>query len=245
MKKWKKCTVLMLTAAVIGGSGFSVSAAEVKVSSDHAKVASGETLTVTLTLDQALENVTCLEYRVYYDQQKFTCDREQSTTGDVSKDLVLSEAPISYGTDGRTCCSVSFVDPTAVGQSLQAGKLASLTFTATQDMDQDWKDCFTVERAHFAKADMWETLKETEDANVSYEVAGDVVYGDVNGDGSIDNFDAVLAFNYFVGSARLDADQIKAADVNGDGTVDNFDAVMIFNYFVGSQKSFPVQDSNE
>ena len=67
----------------------------------------------------------------------------------------------------------------------------------------------------------------------------------MNGDGSIDNFDAVLAFNYFVGSARLDADQIKAADVNGDGTVDNFDAVMIFNYFVGSQKSFPVQDSNE
>ena len=68
---------------------------------------------------------------------------------------------------------------------------------------------------------MWTNLNETDDASVSYEVAGDVLYGDIDGNGRIDNFDAVLAFNYYVGSEKLTADQIKAADVDGNERVDN------------------------
>ena len=245
MKKWKRWMAAGLSLSMLGASGLVASAAEVKVSSDKTKVSAGEDITVTLTLDQALEDVTCFEYRIYYDPEKFTYVEEQSNIGSACVDTAISSKPMTYGVDGQKCYSVSFVDPSANGQSLEAGKIASLTFQAVEDMNQDWQDSFNVVRAHFAKADMWTSLNETDDARVSYEVAGDVTYGDVNGDGSIDNFDAVLAFNYFVGSARLDADQIKAADVNGDETVDNFDAVMIFNYFVGSQKSFPVQNSNE
>lgn len=245
MKKWKRWMAAGLSLSMLGASGLVVSAAEVKVSSDKTKVSAGEDITVTLTLDQALEDVTCFEYRIYYDPEKFTYVEEQSSIGAACADTAISSKPMTYRVDGQKCYSVSFVDPSANGQSLEAGKIASLTFQAVEDMNQDWQDSFKVERAHFAKTNMWTSLNETADASVSYEVAGDVLYGDIDGNGRIDNFDAVLAFNYYVGSEKLTADQIKAADVDGNGRVDNFDAVMIFNYYVGSQKSFPVQDSNE
>lgn len=245
MKKWKRWMAAGLSLSMLGASGLVASAAEVKVSSDKTKVSAGEDITVTLTLDQALEDVTCFEYRIYYDPEKFTYVEEQNSIGSACVDTTISSKPMTYGVDGQKCYSVSFVDSSANGQSLEAGKIASLTFQAVEDMNQDWQDSFNVIRAHFAKTDMWENLQETDDAKVSYEVAGDVTYGDVNKDGTIDNFDAALVFDYFVGSVELDTDQLKAADVNGDRTVDNFDAAMIFDYFVGSIETFPVQDSNE
>ena len=245
MKKWKRWMAAGLFLSMLGASGLVASAAEVKVSSDKTKVSAGEDITVTLTLDQALEDVTCFEYRIYYDPEKFIYEADKSRIGSACEDAVISNKSMNYGTDDRTCYSVSFVDPTADGKNLKAGEIASLTFKAVENMDQDWRNSFTVERAHLAQQTIWEDLDETNDANVSYEETGDVLYGDADGNGRIDNFDAVLAFNYYVGSEKLTADQIKAADVDGNGRVDNFDAVMIFNYYVGSQKSFPVQDSNE
>ena len=50
-----------LSLSMLGASGLVASAAEVKVSSDKTKVSAGEDITVTLTLDQALEDVTCFE----------------------------------------------------------------------------------------------------------------------------------------------------------------------------------------
>lgn len=53
------------------------------------------------------------------------------------------------------------------------------------------------------------------------------VWGDVNGDGSIDTADAVMVLQYaanLIGQDGLDA---VAADVNGDGAVDTADAVLI------------------
>ena len=57
--------------------------------------------------------------------------------------------------------------------------------------------------------------------------------GDVNGDGEIDEMDAMLASRYSAGMLDLTPDQLAAADVNGDGEVDEMDAMLISRYSAG------------
>ena len=71
-----------------------------------------------------------------------------------------------------------------------------------------------------------------------------VIFGDINGDGSIDSIDAgnmVDYENYMVTwDPLIDAAKIKAADLNGDGTIDSIDAgiaVDAENYMVTIDQS--------
>lgn len=57
--------------------------------------------------------------------------------------------------------------------------------------------------------------------------------GDVNGDGVVDNIDAMMAVQHFVGIIALTGEALWAADANGDGTVDNIDAGLISRKAVG------------
>lgn len=68
-----------------------------------------------------------------------------------------------------------------------------------------------------------------------------VTLGDVNGDGEIDSGDAVLALQYAVGNAQLDATQVLAADVDGYDGIDSGDAVCILQFAVGNIAKFPVE----
>lgn len=69
--------------------------------------------------------------------------------------------------------------------------------------------------------------------------ADDVLLGDVNGDGKINNRDAARVYSYYNGIVTLTDEQLKAADVNGDGKVNNRDAAMIYAYYNGVRDSFP------
>jgi subtilase family serine protease len=66
------------------------------------------------------------------------------------------------------------------------------------------------------------------------------MYGDVNGDGTVNSADALLVLQYSVGLINLTADQAVAANVNG-GTVNSADALLILQYSVGLISEFPVQ----
>ena len=63
--------------------------------------------------------------------------------------------------------------------------------------------------------------------------------GDVNGDGVVNNLDAVLVYAYHNGKSELTEEQLAAADVNGDGRVNNLDASMIYAYHSGKITQFP------
>lgn len=63
--------------------------------------------------------------------------------------------------------------------------------------------------------------------------------GDLNGDGNVDNVDAVRVLKYDAGSIDLTEAQLKAADVNADGEADNVDAALILKYDAGLIESFP------
>ena len=58
----------------------------------------------------------------------------------------------------------------------------------------------------------------------------DYKIGDVNGDKSIDVFDATLVQKYIVENAELTGEQKIIADVNNDNTVDTLDATEIQKY---------------
>lgn len=71
--------------------------------------------------------------------------------------------------------------------------------------------------------------------------ADDVLLGDVNGDGEVDNIDAALTYAYFNDKCSFTEEQLSAGDVNGDGEVDNIDAALIYAYFNDVISKFPAE----
>lgn len=61
-----------------------------------------------------------------------------------------------------------------------------------------------------------------------------VLYGDVNGDGKVDNIDRVKIRNYVLGTSKLSGAMVVAADVNKDGQVNNIDRVKVRNHVLGT-----------
>lgn len=69
----------------------------------------------------------------------------------------------------------------------------------------------------------------------------DVLLGDVNGDGEVDNIDAALIYAYFNDKCSFTEEQLSAGDVNGDEVVDNIDAALIYAYFNEVISKFPAE----
>jgi len=66
------------------------------------------------------------------------------------------------------------------------------------------------------------------------------VYGDVNSDGAVNAYDAVLVLRHAVGLITLTPTQKWAGDVSGDSTVTALDAALILQHIVGLITQFPV-----
>jgi len=67
------------------------------------------------------------------------------------------------------------------------------------------------------------------------------LWGDVNGDGFVDSFDASLIMKYDV-LLITDSDlNLSAADVSGDGFVDSYDASLILKFDVLLIDKFPAE----
>lgn len=61
-----------------------------------------------------------------------------------------------------------------------------------------------------------------------------LIYGDVNGDGAINNSDRVKIRNHVLGTSPLSGALSVAADVNKDGQVNNSDRVKVRNHVLGT-----------
>ena len=79
-------------------------------------------------------------------------------------------------------------------------------------------------------------------AEATFRITGTVAFGDLNGDGEVDIFDANLIVAFYNGTADLSAEQQLAADVNGDGEVDIFDANLVVSYYNGTIDKFPIEE---
>lgn len=61
--------------------------------------------------------------------------------------------------------------------------------------------------------------------------------GDVNEDGNIDSYDALMILNHCVGITELSDSQQKCADINSDGEVNSYDALLVLNKVVGNNET--------
>ena len=69
----------------------------------------------------------------------------------------------------------------------------------------------------------------------------EIIYGDVNGDGEVQAYDAALTLQFSAGIVNPDFQNEEAADVDDDGTITAFDAALILQYSAGLIDEFPVE----
>ncbi|MDQ2085817.1 endo-1,4-beta-xylanase [Herbivorax sp. ANBcel31] len=68
-----------------------------------------------------------------------------------------------------------------------------------------------------------------------------IMYGDLNGDGSIDSSDATLLQRHALEIQELPESSLLAADLNGDGVIDSSDYALLSRYILEIIDSFPVE----
>ena len=68
------------------------------------------------------------------------------------------------------------------------------------------------------------------------------LWGDVDGDGIVDSYDATLLLQCDVGMIGMNGLCVQNMDVSGDGVVDSYDATLILQYDVGMIQTFPAEN---
>lgn len=98
-------------------------------------IRAGETVNVTVTLDEDIENAYMLEYRLYFDDELFDYSYEKSTTCE-DDHLTLSVKTMT-DKDGKPYVLIQYFDMAASGKTLKASTLATLSFIAAAEIDVD------------------------------------------------------------------------------------------------------------
>ena len=127
----KKITAFLLAVVMVLSLTTTAFAASVTPEFSTTAVKAGEDVTVTLTLDEAVENVVSLEYRLYFDTNLFTL--KSSTKGTAHSAMDIS----ALKSDKKGMhYSIGMVDTTSEGQTIAAGTLYTLVFTANADLTE-------------------------------------------------------------------------------------------------------------
>lgn len=94
---------------------------------DKNSVAAGEDVTVTLSLDEAISDVTSLKAKLYFDQDTFAF---KSGTSEVSG-VTVNKTVQTEKNSGKPYIAVNYIDMSGAG-SVPAGSYATVTFTASE-----------------------------------------------------------------------------------------------------------------
>lgn len=127
----KKVISLALALTLIVCLAVSASAASVNMSVSKAKVNVGDKITVTLTLDQALEGVIGLQYDVHFNNELVKL--VSSSNGTANSLMQISEV----FPDGHY--AISLVDTASKGLKVNAGTIYTLTFETVKAGSAEFK----------------------------------------------------------------------------------------------------------
>ena len=151
MKRVKKVISLILCFCMMFGFTLEAFAACVTPSADKTSVAAGENITVTLTLDENIDNCFSFEYYLYYDANKF--EMTASKAGNSISGLQVS-AENDSDTEG-TYYKINWLDPSSNGATIKAGTLCELTFTAKKDISDNDEVTFRAKRKQVGDSTTW------------------------------------------------------------------------------------------
>ena len=128
VKRFRIVIVVLLLVCIMAALQTVGYAANVEIKSEQNDVLPGETVKVEVVLDQKIEGCTLLEYKLYFDENHFLL--KNSIPGDAHASIALSaEKQDANG----AYYSISFVDPTSSGQTIQAGTMYTFEFAAKED----------------------------------------------------------------------------------------------------------------
>lgn len=131
---------------------------------DKNSVAPGEDVTVTLSLDEAISDVTALQAKLYFDQDKFTF---KSGTSEVSG-VTVNKTVQTEEDSGKPYILVNYIEMTGRG-SVPAGSYATVTFTASEAIKDVSKAAFSALIASSLMVD-GSSSANTEEVSVSVTV---------------------------------------------------------------------------
>lgn len=126
----KKVISFMLAIILMISLCVSAFALSLTPTADKTPIAQGETITVTLSFDEQIEDIASAEARLYFDDTKFEFN---SGVGADSYTNVVKDVKTE---NGKKYVQVNYFCST-VDSPIAAGKFATITFTAKQDIQGD------------------------------------------------------------------------------------------------------------
>lgn len=222
-------TFLMALVLLLGLAlpAFAADVPTLTLSTDKASLAPGQTVTVTLTLDQALSGLNNYQFNVLYDASRF-----ELTGSTVGAAPTVVSVPRKDERSGGDCITVSGLSTEGQAVALAAGTVATLTFKALEASTLGETEFTVTTQAlpGYEAPTQAVELTVVNDANITIGEASDIVLGDVTGDGKVNLADASRVYQYARKKTTLSEDALKAADVTGDGKVNLADASRIYQY---------------
>ena len=125
----KNIVSIVLTVCLIASMTVTAFAATVSAAVSAKTVKAGERITVTLSIDESIDNVTTLGCKVYFDASLFDLDKSAS----VKDNSLMTLANVKTDKNG-SYVAVSAMDATSEGLTIKAGKLYTIAFTAKADI---------------------------------------------------------------------------------------------------------------
>lgn len=153
----KKIVSVLLVLCLMLSLSVSALAATVTPTTDKKSVTAGDTVNVTLTLSEKIENVLTISYKVYFDSNLYTYTSKTDGSVPTTVSTVKTDANGTYFT-------VSAMDTTSEGLTLE-GLYCTLTFTAKDDVTENKESSFRL---------VYDGCMDTSYAEVKQEAGPDV-----------------------------------------------------------------------
>ncbi len=143
----KKVITMLLAVCLVLGLSVGVFAATMTPRVDTDVVKAGEQVKVTISLDQQLENVVTLAYKLYFDADLFDYTSKKNSTTLTNANINVSVSKVKTDAKG-SYVNFSCLDQESEGYTLPAGDIVELTFTAKADVAEK-KASFEAEFENF------------------------------------------------------------------------------------------------
>lgn len=134
----KKVLPVLLAVVLMLSLSVGAFAASMTPSVDKPSIKAGEQVTVTLSLDENIEDVISIAYKLYFDASLFDYTSKKNLS-----DITVTVSKVNTDAKG-SYVKVSIMDTESEGQTLKAGGFVEVTFTAKKDITKQ-QTTFTAE----------------------------------------------------------------------------------------------------
>ena len=226
----KKALSMLLVVCLMLSLSVSVFAATMTPVTDKATIAAGEDVTVTLTLDEAIPDVTTISWVLRYDSDLFTLKSSTPSFGVTVSNPMKDTTGSFY--------RVTFLDTTSKGVTIPAGAYATLVFTAKEDITENVDSSFSLTFRNGQDVD-GQNIKHTagEAAKITVTPKADPSYTLTMADDKTAKVGEEVSVGVTVGYSTADVTSFNAVDMTFTYDSSKLEYVSVsdtVNYIVGA-----------